>query len=336
MFFYTYIILLIILNIFLFINIKTISFKLNIFDNPDKLLKIHKIKTPVLGGVFIYINILIYLTLFILFQYEEGKNIFTSNKTFFNFFFFGTIFFLIGIFDDKYKIKANSKLVLFTLAIYISILLDKNLVIDSVKFSFLDKEFFLENFSIFFTVLCILLFINAFNMFDGINCQTGCYSVFIFIILLINGMDKFLVSSFIVPLLFFIIFNFTGKTFLGNSGSYMLPLLISYLLIISYNNQIFLADEVIFILFFPGIDMLRLFIERIYNGRNPFEGDKNHIHHILLKKFGLFQTLFLTVGFKVVLYSIYILSNINMIFFLILIVLYYMTIYFSFKKKYEN
>ena len=82
MFFYTYIILLIILNIFLFLNIKTISLKLNIFDNPDKLLKIHKIKTPVLGGVFIYINILIYLTLFLLFQHEEGRNIFASNKTF--------------------------------------------------------------------------------------------------------------------------------------------------------------------------------------------------------------------------------------------------------------
>ena len=40
------------------------------------------------------------------------------------------------------KIKANSKLVFFALAIYISVLLDKNLVINSVKFSFVEKEFF--------------------------------------------------------------------------------------------------------------------------------------------------------------------------------------------------
>ena len=33
----------------------------------------------------------------------------------------------------------------------------------------------------------------------------------------------------------------------------------------------------------PGIDMLRLFIFRIKNKKNPFSGDNNHIHHLLLK-----------------------------------------------------
>ena len=35
----------------------------------------------------------------------------------------------------------------------------------------------------------------------------------------------------------------------------------------------------------PGIDMLRLFIVRIIKKRNPFSGDSNHLHHILLKSF---------------------------------------------------
>ena len=35
----------------------------------------------------------------------------------------------------------------------------------------------------------------------------------------------------------------------------------------------------------PGIDMLRLFMTRIYNKKNPFKGDLNHLHHLLKNKF---------------------------------------------------
>ena len=40
----------------------------------------------------------------------------------------------------------------------------------------------------------------------------------------------------------------------------------------------------------PGLDLMRLFITRIYNGRLPFSPDKNHIHHILLAKNNLILT----------------------------------------------
>ena len=36
----------------------------------------------------------------------------------------------------------------------------------------------------------------------------------------------------------------------------------------------------------PGIDMLRLFIERILKNKNPFYGDRNHLHHLLHEQFG--------------------------------------------------
>jgi hypothetical protein len=34
----------------------------------------------------------------------------------------------------------------------------------------------------------------------------------------------------------------------------------------------------------PGLDLFRLFFERIIKGKNPFFPDRNHIHHLLLKK----------------------------------------------------
>ena len=41
----------------------------------------------------------------------------------------------------------------------------------------------------------------------------------------------------------------------------------------------------------PGLDMLRLFIERIFKKKDPFDGDKNHLHHYLIKKNSLKKTL---------------------------------------------
>ncbi len=50
---------LVILNIIFCLNYNLIAKKINIFDHPDRQLKIHKKKTPLLGGIFIISNILI-------------------------------------------------------------------------------------------------------------------------------------------------------------------------------------------------------------------------------------------------------------------------------------
>jgi UDP-GlcNAc:undecaprenyl-phosphate GlcNAc-1-phosphate transferase len=41
----------------------------------------------------------------------------------------------------------------------------------------------------------------------------------------------------------------------------------------------------------PGIDLLRLAITRIYKGKHPFIGDRDHFHHNMLKKYGYNKTL---------------------------------------------
>ena len=40
----------------------------------------------------------------------------------------------------------------------------------------------------------------------------------------------------------------------------------------------------------PGLDLMRLFIIRIYNGKNPFTPDRKHLHHILLSKHNIYIT----------------------------------------------
>ena len=49
-------------------------------------------------------------------------------------------------------------------------------------------------------------------------------------------------------------------------------------------------EEIFLVMSIPGLDLFRLFIQRIINKRNPFSADRNHLHHILSKKFNLINT----------------------------------------------
>ena len=40
----------------------------------------------------------------------------------------------------------------------------------------------------------------------------------------------------------------------------------------------------------PGIELLRLAILRLLNKKHPFKADRNHIHHLIITKFGLIKT----------------------------------------------
>ena len=91
----------------------------------------------------------------------------------------------------------------------------------------------------------------------------------------------------ILTLLFLAYKNFKNLTFLGNSGSYLVSFLISYQIIFFYNQDIINnVEEIFIVLMIPGVDMLRLFFFRIFNKKNPFKADKNHLHHILLTRYG--------------------------------------------------
>ena len=140
-----------------------------------------------------------------------------------------------------------------------------------MKFSFLDHVIELKSFSIFFTLLFFFIFINALKMFDGINCQVGFFTILIFAIIFSKNILPVICLILIISLLFFLILNFRGKIFLGESGILILAFIISYVFVKSSDIQsnIFFADEIFIIMALPGIDMFRLFI-RIYNGKSIF------------------------------------------------------------------
>jgi UDP-GlcNAc:undecaprenyl-phosphate GlcNAc-1-phosphate transferase len=254
-------------------------------------LNINKKKVSLIGGTIIFINIIFYFLfnkiIIIDSFFEQYPRI-----ELFTFIFIFSLFYLTGLYDDKYKISPLVRILILGFVVLIAILLNSEIKIFLLRFSFIDNTFFLKDFSILFTVICFLLFTNALNMFDGINLQSITYCLVVFLFLLNGSNFNFFVIPIIISLLFLFILNYKNKIFIGDSGVYLLSSILSYILIYEYNLQNFIvfADDIFILMMIPGLDFIRIFFERLINGRHPFLGDKNHIHHLLLKKIGFNKT----------------------------------------------
>ena len=281
------------INFFLIIYFSKIKFFFYNIDQPDNLRKIHKKPVPLAGGILIILNLFIY---FLLINFENeifNQEIIFNDKNSLNIFFLISFcFFLLGFFDDKFNIPANIKFLISTLILLSLTYLDKGIILNDIKFSFYNKSILLNEYKIFFTIFCFLVFTNAFNMFDGINLQSSLYSIFILSCILFFYSYNLLINVLLISLIGFAYLNYRNKAFLGDSGSLLLAFIIGYIFIKLYNlNFIEYSDKVAIYMLIPGIDLIRLFILRILKKRNPLSSDKLHLHHILLKYFSQYQTL---------------------------------------------
>jgi len=274
-------------NLFLMIFSNRISKIYNLFDKPDFVRKIHKLPVPLLGGLFLILNLLliIFINKYIFLVFTNN---YFSEYELLVFLCLCLFFYLLGFYDDKRNLSANYKLLMMAIAILLLIFTDKDLLIENLIFSFSENNFNVGIFSYFVTLLCFLLFINAFNMLDGINGQSASYLIFIFLILILKNVLVLFSTLMIINLFFFLILNFKNKAYLGDSGTLLAGYLISYIFVKNYNiniNKDFFVDEIFLIMSIPGYELLRLAIKRILEKKHPFKGDQSHIHHLLCNKF---------------------------------------------------
>jgi UDP-GlcNAc:undecaprenyl-phosphate GlcNAc-1-phosphate transferase len=289
--------IIILVNLLIFYFYKPIANIYNLYDKPDFERKIHKKKIPLLGGLFLLLNLSLIILLNLIYPKILDRFFFGNIKNFFSFFFISILFYFLGFFDDKFKLSANFKLIAMVIFLSFALFLDKDILLKNLNFAYFNFSLNLANYSYFFTVFCFLLFINAFNMIDGINGQASTYFLFIMLLFLSKAILIYLVLVLAVYALFFLRLNFKDKTFLGDSGSLPLAFIISYLFIKSYNlGYKFSVEEIFLIMSVPGYELLRLAISRILNKKHPFEADNLHLHHLILKKKNFLKT-FLIVQF---------------------------------------
>ena len=298
--------------------------KIKIIDKPDKIRKLHKKPTPLLGGVMIFSSFFL-INLYLFFLHN-------LSKTSFIILICCAACLILGLIDDIKKITYKFKFSILIVIFYLFISFDPNLQINKIYFATSNKEFYFNYFSIPFTILCLLLFINSMNLIDGIDGLCILISIILLAWLIKSFQNsEQLYILIIISFIYILYFNLKKNVFLGNSGSLFIGCLIGLSVILNYNMEISKINypvENIFIAFMlPGLDMLRVFAERIFNKKNPFLADRIHLHYLLLDK-GLNLTKVLTIISMMVLSPIII--NQYEYFSQIKIILIYFFLYFIF------
>ena len=323
--FYIFLIFLLICNTLICLKANDIAVFFKIIDYPNNKKKIHSKPTPLIGGLIFFLNII----LFIFFEIFLGSNLVIGSELLHDLRFISVkqitallmsffAVYLVSFYDDVYDMRPFRKILLYSLILYILIISNPNIPIKQLQFYNLEYNINFDSFSIYLTLFCVLAFMNAANMFDGVNLQSSV-----------------LYSSFL--LIFFSYMNYKGKIFIGNNGSYFLSFLASIIIITDHNwNKNYFVEEIFLYMMLPGIDMIRMFFVRLINNKSPFQGDNNHIHHLLIKKFN-YKTfiiiIFLMIYMPIILYNFYKVNPLTLIIFLLLT---YLIILFFCLKKAKN
>jgi UDP-GlcNAc:undecaprenyl-phosphate GlcNAc-1-phosphate transferase len=308
---------------------KVISKKIKLIDKPDKIRKLHKKPTPLLGGIMVFSSFFLINLYLIFFKDLNSSSLIILASCF--------CCLVLGLVDDIKKISYKHKL-LILIIIFLFVSLDTNFQINKIYISTFNKEFYLNNLSIPFTILCLLLLINALNLIDGIDGLCILISI-IFIIWLINAFQNTepLYTVLIASLIYVLYLNLKKNIFLGDSGSLFLGCLIGLNTILNYNIEISTtqyAVEKIFIAFMlPGLDMLRVFFIRISKKKNPFSADRIHLHHLLIAR-GLNRMniliIFLLLTLLPILISFF--TNLKLIYIILFSIFFYNLLIFKLKK----
>ena len=262
--------------------------RFSLVDNPGGR-KIHKKETPALGGVPIFIGIIIALAVWM------PIDIIGRYK--FHIVAISCIFF-VGLVDDLNPLKAVHKLIW-------------QICVASLLFGFCDIR--IESlyglfgvydiplwFSYLITTFTIIVITNSYNLIDGIDGLAGSVGAITLLMfggwfLLNDELHYGMISiAFSGSLIAFLFFNWSpSKIFLGDSGTAIVGLLIAFVTIhfIKVNASLPIGSPLKFaanvgtpigLLIIPLLDTTRIFLIRTLSGGSFMKPDNNHIHHVLL------------------------------------------------------
>lgn len=280
-----------------------ITRKGNLCDEPNSR-KLNKTSVPTLGGIGIYLGIIIATLVFTHgMEFNGLKYIFLAI----------TILLCIGIFDDIFTVSAYVKLA-YQICISLLLIGFAGIRVTSLHGLLGIYELNLVMSYVLSTIIFLGL-INAINLIDGIDGLASGIGILATVILgLLEsyvGNREFAILAFstmgaLFAFIFFNVFARRNKIFMGDTGSTILGAIIAILVIdicemnVLNHQGFFIVSPVSFVLsvlIIPVFDTIRVMSIRIYKRKSPFSADKSHMHHWLLK-FGfnhLYVTLILVV-----------------------------------------
>jgi len=275
-----------------FISIPTIvrvAHTKHLFDEPG-IRSAHTNRTPTLGGLAVFAGFVISSEIWIdSSQFPELQYIIAAT----------IVVFFIGIKDDILIIAPFTKFMGQITAAMILIVFGGIRITHFHGFFGINEIDYFTSFSV--SLFTILVIINGFNFIDGVDGLSASIGIitagaFMYWFVLAKDYQIAIMALSLMGALFaFFLFNVFGsrnKIFMGDTGSLIVGLILS-ILVIKFNElnidkskgfTIYPAPAVSFgILIIPLFDLMRVMFIRLVTKHSVLLPDKNHLHHQLLK-----------------------------------------------------
>lgn len=262
--------------------VRKLAFKVGAVDIPKDDRRVHKEPMPSMGGLAIYLGVMISAIIFL-----------PMDKTLISIILGGSLIVVSGIVDDVSELSAKLKIVFQIVAALI--LIWGGVRIDTITnpFSTNNALFDLGYFSIPITVFWIVGIINTLNLIDGLDgLSAGVAMISSLSLMFVAG--KFGLTSIIIlsatvagACLGFLPFNFNpAKIFMGDTGALFLGFMMAVISIEGVMKSVATIAIVvpIIILGVPIFDTTFAIFRRLLSGQSITTADKGHLHHRLLDK----------------------------------------------------
>jgi UDP-GlcNAc:undecaprenyl-phosphate/decaprenyl-phosphate GlcNAc-1-phosphate transferase len=283
--------------------LRPLAVAVDLIDRPDGGRKVHKGEVPIVGGIAMFIGVVLGVGLVPLLSAESGAAFLAASA----------LLVTIGLLDDRFDLSPWTRLPA-QIAAAVVLMFGSQAFVTSIG-SPLGAEVigFGGVWSYVATVLVTIAAINAFNMLDGMDGLAGAMAIIALAALAYLGSTgglpvaagtSLVVIGAVAAFLMFNLparFNRQKRCFMGDAGSTLLGFAVAWLCIDVSQGQARAASPVtmLWIVALPLYELVWSTIRRIVRGVSPFRPDDKHFHHMVLKAgFGVRGAfaLFVTIG----------------------------------------
>ncbi|HKO63475.1 MAG TPA: MraY family glycosyltransferase [Pyrinomonadaceae bacterium] len=271
--------------------IRRVCERFGLLDVPSDGRRVHVKAIPRLGGVAIYLSLAIALSTLPLVSNLLTESLAQFKDEVLVAAIPATLVLLLGIYDDLRGTNAAVKFV--GLGLIGTLFFAMGGRIEALAIPFAGTVHFPMAVSFIITVFWLVAISNAFNLIDGMDgLATGAAlfaSVVILIVSLAQANPLMIVFSLVLcgALTGFLRYNFNpASIFLGDSGALFIGFLLAALSVLSAQKATTSVAVITPLLAFglPVVDTGVTMARRLISGQPMFQGDGEHIHHMLLAR----------------------------------------------------
>lgn len=271
--------------------IRRLCARFKLLDVPADGRRVHKTAVPRLGGVAIYASLVLALSALPLVSNLLTESLRVHVTELFIVLIPATLVLLLGVYDDVRGTNATVKFV--GLGLIATLFYAMGGRIETLAVPFAGAIHFPPAIGFLITIFWLVGISNAFNLIDGMDGLgpgAALFSSIVILVVALAGSNPLMIVVTLVlcgALTGFLRYNFSpASIFLGDSGALFVGFLLAALSIMGAQKATTAVAVITPLLAFglPVVDTGVTMARRLISGRPIFQGDGEHIHHMLLAR----------------------------------------------------